>query len=99
VVLRHEKISFLGETGLEIVSPFFAAPSPTDVSPVGNAAAVHTSAQAHFRLDELEVIFENLCDMLSDPSFIPSLFISFDCNPTSGDVVQPLVQYVCRCNW
>ena len=54
---------------------------------------------AFFRLDELELILESLGDVVSDLSFIPALFVSFDCDPTSADLVQPLLEYLSRCCW
>lgn len=66
---------------------------------VGGAAQDTGSNSNSFRLDDLQVIFESLCDLLSDVSVLPSWFASFDCDPTSADLVQPLVLYLCRCNW
>ena len=80
---------------MEIVSPFFQVHD-------GVAAPTATSSgddDSHFRIDELEVIFESLSDILSDGTMLPSLFASFDCNPTSIDLVQPLVKYICRSCW
>ena len=51
-----------------------------------------------FRIDELEVVLESLCDLLSDPSFVPSLFASFDCDPVKSDIVHPLFRYICLCS-
>jgi Sec7-like guanine-nucleotide exchange factor len=49
-----------------------------------------------FSTEELEIILENFCDLLSDSSFLPSLFASFDCDPTRIDIVQPIVQCICH---
>lgn len=50
-----------------------------------------------FSGEDLEIVFESLCDLFADSAFIPSLFISFDCAPAKSDVVQPLLRYLCRC--
>ena len=62
---------------------------PTPTPPLSSADA--------FSVEEMEVVMECLGDLLSDSSFIPSLFISFDCDPTKNDLIQPLVRYLCRC--
>jgi hypothetical protein len=70
------------------------------IAPLLSISSVAPSTDgSSFRLDELEVIFESLSDLLSDVAVLPSWFASFDCDPTSADLVQPLVQYLCRCNW
>ena len=52
----------------------------------------------YYRTDEVELIFESLCDLLSDYSLLPTLFVSYDCNGTSVDIVQPLISYICKCS-
>ena len=109
-----EQVQLLSE-GVEVVSPFFrvassstAASSSSSPLPsaagAGNAsveaaAASSSASSSAFRLDELEVVFESLSDLLSDRALLPALFVSFDCNPTSTDLAQPLVQYISRCAW
>eukprot|EP00596_Hydrurales_sp_CCMP1899_P004941 CAMPEP_0119047238 /NCGR_PEP_ID=MMETSP1177-20130426/51980_1 /TAXON_ID=2985 /ORGANISM="Ochromonas sp, Strain CCMP1899" /LENGTH=1905 /DNA_ID=CAMNT_0007021581 /DNA_START=110 /DNA_END=5824 /DNA_ORIENTATION=- len=56
-----------------------------------------SSSGAGFTIEELEIILESLADLLADLGFIPSLFASFDCDLTKGDVVQPLVKYLGAC--
>ena len=56
-----------------------------------------TNSSAPFSVEELEVVLESLVDLLADPSFLPSLFASFDCDPTKSDVVQPLIRYLGTC--
>lgn len=79
--------------GVDLISPLLC------IGTVAPPAGISATDDSSFRLDELEVIFESLCDLLSDVSVLPSWFASFDCDPTSADLVQPLVQYLCRCNW
>jgi brefeldin A-resistance guanine nucleotide exchange factor 1 len=65
-----------------------------------NLAQSHSSISssgAVFTIEELEIILESLADLLADLGFIPSLFASFDCDLTKGDVVQPLVKYLGAC--
>lgn len=92
------QLHFLSE-GMELTSPFIAIPS--DHSSNGASAAPAPSAEdsTFFRLDELELILESLGDVVSDLSFLPTLFLSFDCDPTSADLVQPLLEYLSRCSW
>jgi hypothetical protein len=52
---------------------------------------------SYFSVNDLEVILESLCDLLSDSVFIPSLFASFDCDPTKPDVAFPLLKSICDC--
>ena len=56
-----------------------------------------TSSSAAFSLDEIEIILESLADLLADIGFLPSLFTSFDCDPSKGDIVQPLIKYLSSC--
>lgn len=86
-----DQLQFLSE-GTELVSPFIAIPTST---PVATGPITETT---YFRLDELELILESLGDVVSDLSFLPSLFVSFDCDPTSADLVQPLLEYLSRCS-
>ena len=79
---------------MELTSPFVCIPA----SPL-TAAAAPLSETVYFRLDELELILESLGDVVSDLSFLPALFVSFDCDPTSADLVQPLLEYLSRCSW
>ena len=69
----------------------------TSLGAVVAAAGLSENSGSTFRIDELEIIFESFADLLSDCSFLPSLFISFDCDPTKSDVVQPLVKYLGSC--
>ena len=84
------KVNTIGAT-----SPFIMKNNafPNAVVAVGT-----TNASKDFRLEELELIFEMLCDVLSDTTILPSLFVSFDCHPTSVDIVRPLVNHICRCS-
>lgn len=75
-----DQLQFLSE-GTELVSPFIAIPTSP---PVATGPITETT---YFRLDELELILESLGDVVSDLSFLPSLFVSFDCDPTSADLV------------
>lgn len=88
LVLTLLQLQYINE-GIELVAPLLSIHSSVEAA----------SSSADFRLDELEVIFESLSDLLSDVSVLPTWFASFDCDPTSADLVQPLVQYLCRCNW
>jgi hypothetical protein len=49
-----------------------------------------------FSTEELELILESLSDLISDSGFLPSLFASFDCDPTKPDIIQPLIHYLSR---
>lgn len=42
----------------------------------------------------LEYLVDSLCDLLSNVSFLPSIFASFDCNPSSENIAQSIVGYV-----
>lgn len=48
------------------------------------------------RTEVLEMIFESLTDLISDDALFPALYVSFDCNPLSLDLIQPLVQLLTR---
>lgn len=50
-----------------------------------------------FSVEELEVIFESLSDIMADQGFIPSLFASFDCDPTKSDIIVPVIRYLSHC--
>ena len=63
----------------------------------GTQGNLNGSNSSPFSVEELEVVLESLVDLLADPSFLPSLFASFDCDPTKSDVVQPLVRYLATC--
>lgn len=39
----------------------------------------------------LEYIVDSLCDLLANETFFPSMFASFDCNPTALDFLQPVL--------
>lgn len=52
---------------------------------------------ASSNFEELEMILESLADLVSDAGFIPSLYASFDCDPSKPDVVQPLIHLLSRC--
>ena len=43
------------------------------------------------------MVLESLCDLLADDGFLPTLFASFDCDPTRSDLVQPMIQYLSQC--
>jgi Sec7 domain len=68
---------------------------------VGNGGVQLTQpaagAPSSFSIDELEIVLESLADLLADLGFLPSLFASFDCDPSKGDIVQPLVKYLSSC--
>lgn len=66
---------------------------PREPTTPGNPAA----SPVNFNLDEMEMILESLGDLLSDPGVIPTLFASFDSDPASADVVQPMIRYLCVC--
>lgn len=55
--------------------------------------------EAFLNIEDLEVVLESLCDLVSDVSFIPSLYASFDSNPSKPDIVFPLVENVSKCCW
>lgn len=80
---------------MELVSPFVRIPHRAFIDgQITSAAEV-----GNFRLDEIEIILQSLTDVLSDPSTLPTWFASFDCDPTSADLVQPMIEYICRCTW
>ena len=68
---------------------------------VGNGGVQLTQpaagAPSSFSIEELEIVLESLADLLADLGFLPSLFASFDCDPSKGDIVQPLVKYLSSC--
>ena len=77
-----------------------AATGLSSSSIVGQGAgggSISNGSSAVFSTDELEIVLESLSDLLADPSFLPSLFASFDCDPTKTDIVQPLVKYLGSC--
>lgn len=53
--------------------------------------------QRSFTVEELEIILESLADLMSDAGFLPSLFLSFDCDPTTVDIAQPMVDFLSKC--
>ena len=55
------------------------------------------AASASFTVEEIEIVLESLADLLADLGFLPSLFASFDCDPSKGDIVQPLIKYLSAC--
>lgn len=63
----------------------------------GAQAQAVTGAPSSFSIDELEIVLESLADLLADLGFLPSIFASFDCDPSKGDIVQPLVKYLTSC--
>lgn len=93
----YKQLHFLSE-GVELTSPFISIPAGDSSTAPGSAAPAAGDA-GFFRLDELELILESLGDVVSDLSFLPALFVSFDCDPTSADLVQPLLEYLSRCCW
>jgi hypothetical protein len=68
--------------------------SPVNASPPSGS---QVGSESGFSIDELEIILQCLSDMLSDASFLPMLFINFDCDPTKPDIVQPLVMHLSTC--
>jgi len=62
------------------------------------AAPQAASYTAGFCEEELEMILDSLCDLLSDEGFLPTLFASFDCDPTKPDIVSPLLNYIGQCS-
>ena len=83
--------------GVDLIAPLLSI--NTSGVEASGASLDGGAGGSSFRLDELEVVFESLSDLLSDVSVLPGWFASFDCDPTSADLVQPLIQYLCRCNW
>jgi Sec7 domain len=63
----------------------------------GAQAQAVVGAPSSFSIEELEIVLESLADLLADLGFLPSLFASFDCDPSKGDIVQPLVKYLTSC--
>ena len=51
-----------------------------------------------FSDEELGMIMESLCDIISNKGFITSIFASFDCEPTKPDIVKPLFDYLGECS-
>ena len=51
-----------------------------------------------FSDEELEIILDSLCDLLADSGLLPSLFASFDCDPTRPDIAGPLLRYLGQCS-
>ena len=68
----------------------------------GQAGSMTPGAQStintNFNFDEMEMILESLGDLISESGFLPTLFASFDCDPSSSNIVQPLVKYLCQCS-
>ena len=56
-----------------------------------------SNSSTSFTVGELEIILESLADLLADLGFLPSLFASFDCDPSKGDIVQPMIKYLSSC--
>ena len=46
----------------------------------------------NFSTEELEIIFECLSDLISQNSFLPALFISFDCKHDSREAFNKLLK-------
>jgi hypothetical protein len=46
-----------------------------------------------FTIDEIEMVLESLTDIIVEPGFMVSLFMSFDCDCTKPDIVQQLWKY------
>ena len=63
----------------------------------GAQAQAVAGAPSSFSIDEIEIVLESLADLLADLGFLPSIFASFDCDPSKGDIVQPLVKYLTSC--
>jgi Sec7-like guanine-nucleotide exchange factor len=69
-------------------TPALPPATPGQVTPTG----------INFNFDEMEMILESLGDLISDPGFVPTLFASFDCDPSSPNIVQQLIRYLCQCS-
>lgn len=50
-----------------------------------------------FTVPHIELILESLADLVSDSDFMPSLFASFDCDPSKPNIVHMMVNYLSRC--
>ena len=83
---HDESMRVMTET--QTVKETTATPSP--------AHSMHSSPTS-FSIAEIELILESLADLLADLGFLPSLFASFDCDPSKGDIVQPLIKYLGAC--
>lgn len=42
------------------------------------------------------IVISSLTDLMSDPAFIPAIYMSFDCDPSKPDIVTPLVDLLCH---
>ena len=49
----------------------------------------------NFESESLRIVLSSLTDLISEPSFLPALFISFDCDPSKQDIVVPLMEMLC----
>jgi hypothetical protein len=78
---------------VELVSPL------VKISSRNTSTSLSAHADSGFRLDELEAILESFADLLSAPALLGSWFATFDCDPVSADLVQPIVEYASRCAW
>lgn len=70
----------------------------SSTTPSGYQLGQTTAMALNFKVDELEMIMESLNDLLSEASLIPSLFISFDCNPAKRNLLQPMIQLISSCS-
>jgi len=64
---------------------------------LGMLKGVDDNSDTMYTNTELDIIFDSLSDILSDHTFVTTLFISFDCDPQRPDVLQPLLHYLSRC--
>ena len=93
---HDESMRILADPTQAAASGKMSNSSSSNLMGSGSSSAANSSS-ASFSTDELEIVLESLTDLLADPSFIPSLFASFDCDPTKADIVQPLVKYLGTC--
>ena len=63
-----------------------------------NIAAANAPTPNSYSIGHVEVILESLLDTLSDSSFLAMVFISFDCDPSRGDILKPMLNYLCKCS-
>lgn len=87
----HQLLGMLKTQEEEQGNPEIYAPDGRILSVVSNLPSTGYSE------DDLELILECLCDVLSYPGILPSLFASFDCDPTKPDIATPLVHYLGKC--
>lgn len=52
------------------------------------------SFAATLEVELLEYLVDSLCDLFSSVSFLPSIYATFDCNPTAPDIAYTLIKYI-----